>query len=522
MSGEEDGGPAAQPGTVFILAPGRDGELSCRVLGAQGRRCHRCRDAAELQRVLDDEAGALLVAEEALTRPLTLWLREHARVQPAWSDLPVIVVAQERGRPLDPGALAALGNVTLLTRPMAVADLASAVASALRARHRQFQVRQLLAQQREEARRKDDFLAMLAHELRNPLSPVRYAAQALRSVSPVPRAQQLVDVIERQVAHMGRIITQLLDVSRLTRGTIALEREQVDLRDLARRCVEAREESAKARQVALRLRADHPAWLRGDETRLDQVIENLLDNAIKFSPPGSLVTVDLRVEPGWARLEVRDQGDGIAAEDLPYVFQPFVQADKSLDRARGGLGLGLAMVKGLVELHGGRVEVHSQVGGGSCFRLWLPLAAPPAAQPAQRPADEAGDASQRPLRVLVAEDNEDAADTLRTLLELSGHEVFLAHTGPDAVAAARAQVPDVLLCDIGLPGMSGYEVARTLRDEPSLSGLRMIAITGYGTAQDREAATGAGFDRHFAKPVDPTMVLQELRRLAEEPSAQRA
>jgi signal transduction histidine kinase/ActR/RegA family two-component response regulator len=501
-----------QLATVFILAPGRDGELSCRVLGSQGRHCHRCRDAAELQEKLSQDVGALLLAEEALTAPLSLWLREWVRAQPPWSDLPVIVVAQERDRPLGAGSLAALGNVTVLTRPMAVADLTSAVASALRARRHQFQVRELLEQQREEGRRKDDFLAMLAHELRNPLTPVRYAAHGLRAESTSPRAQQLLAVVERQVAHMGSIITHLLDVSRLTRGTIVLERHALDLRELVRQCVDARRESADDRQVTLELSASEPAWVDGDATRLDQVVENLLDNAIKFSPSGGRVLLEVRAVDGWAWLEVSDEGDGIRAEDLPYLFQPFVQADRSLDRSRGGIGLGLAMVKGLVELHGGRVEVRSEgAGRGSRFRVWLPLVAAPQAEDERAPAAADGSA-RRTAHILLAEDNEDAADTLRMLLEVSGHKVDVAHTGPAAIAAARALAPDILLCDIGLPGASGYDVARTLRAEPSLAAMWMVAITGYGTTQDQQAAHSAGFDRHFAKPLDPAQLLAEVDR----------
>jgi signal transduction histidine kinase/ActR/RegA family two-component response regulator len=500
-------------GTVVVLAPGRDGELSCRVLAAQGRHCHRCRDAAEVQSVLGDEAGALLLSEEVLTRGFLGWLQEHARRQPAWSDLPVLVVAQQRGRHVDPAILGGWGNVTVLTRPMAVADLTSAVASALRARHRQFQVRDLLAQQEAEARRKDDFLAMLAHELRNPLSPVRYAAHALRALASAPRARHLVDVIERQVGHMGRIITQLLDISRLTRGSFVLDRAPLDLAELVRRCGEAREEGARARDVALEMRVDGPAWIDGDETRLHQVVDNLLDNALKFSPPGTRVLLQLQLAGELAQVEVCDEGDGIGPEDLPHVFQPFVQADRSLERARGGLGLGLAMVKGLVELHGGRVDVRSEVGRGSCFRVRLPLGAVPRPHEARAPLDETAPSGRR-LRILIAEDNVDAAETMRTLLDLSGYETHVAHDGADAVRAAREHAPDVLLCDIGLPGMSGYEVGRTLRSDPALAHMVMMAITGYGTAEDARAAHAAGFHRHFAKPVDPSTVLDELRGMA--------
>lgn len=505
----------APSATVYVLAPGRDGELSCRLLAQAGRPCKRCRHEADLRALLvaDEDAGAVLLAEESLSPTLVAWLRARVLAQPAWSDLPLIVVAQHAHRSPDPARLAALGNVTVLTRPMAMGDLLSAVASALRARGRQFQVRLLLRQQAEEARRKDDFLAMLAHELRNPLAPVRYAAHALRAQAGSPRVAQLTDVVERQVAHMGNIIARLLDVSRLTRGAIVLDREPLDFAELVARCVQAHEAAAGQRGIRLLCDAAAPAWVDGDATRLRQVVENLVDNAIKFSPDGSVVRLSLRAAAGEVVLAVADEGDGIAAADLPFVFQPFVQADRSLERARGGLGLGLAMVKGVTELHGGRVDARSEgPGRGSRFSLSLPLAElAEAAEAAETPVAAA--AGPRGLRVLLAEDNVDAAETLKMLLELAGYQVALAHSGPAAVAAARNQPPDVLLCDIGLPGMSGYEVARTLRADAAFAGTLLVAVTGYGTERDRLAARDAGFDRHFAKPVDPDEMFSTLQLL---------
>lgn len=505
---------AEDKAAVHVFAPGRDGELSCRVLTAEGIRCYRCRDAADLQRTLTEETGALLLAEETLTPPVAEWLRSSVRLQPVWSDLPVIVVAQQNRHGLAQEMLACFGNVTILTRPMAVPDLISTTRSALRARQRQLQVRQLLAQQREEARRKDEFLAMLAHELRNPLSPVRYAAQALRAEASSPRALNLVEIIERQVGHMSRIITQLVDVTRLTRGMVALARAPLDLVELARRCVDARQSAARDRAVALDLQVQGPAWADADLTRMDQVIENLLDNAIKFSPSGSRVVVEVGARDGWAHIAVHDQGDGIAAEEMPYLFQPFVQADKSLDRARGGIGLGLTTVKALMELHGGRVSAQSEgPGRGSSFHVRLPSIAPPTKAAADAAQDEPSLAARGEVHVLLAEDNSDAAEVLCMLLQGFGYRVSVAASGPAAVDAARRERPDALLCDIGLPGMSGYEVARTLRTDPALADILMIAITGYGGREDRDAACEAGFNMHLAKPADPMLLLRELSKL---------
>ncbi|MCG2592338.1 ATP-binding protein [Ramlibacter sp. XY19] len=509
--------PRDEQAEVLVLAPGRDGELSCRVLHDHGHRCRRCRDADDLRDQLCDEAGALLIAEEVMTAPLVAWLQARLQHQPAWSDLPILVVAQREQVSPAPARLAALGNVTLLTRPMALGDLATAVASALRARDRQFQVRRLLDQQREEARRKDEFLAMLAHELRNPLTPVRYAARALGAEAATPRQRHLTEVVERQVAHMGSVISQLLDVSRLTRGKIELDRAPLDLADLARRCAEAHQGSAVQREVRLEVDAPQPVWVDGDATRLGQVVENLLDNAIKFSPPGTRVLLEVARAGGQASLAVTDEGDGIQPADLAYVFQPFVQADRTLDRARGGLGLGLAMVNELVKLHDGEVQALSDgQGRGSRFVVTLPACDPPQEETADEAATSDGSAPDpggQKLHVLLAEDNEDAAETLRMLLEFSGYEVRVAHSGPEAVAAARERRPDALLCDIGLPGMSGYDVARELRTDPGMADTLFMALTGYGTAEDKAAALEAGFDLHLAKPVDPELVFRELERL---------
>ena len=504
--------PTVQVGPVHVLAPGRDGELACRVLAAQGIACARSRNPEALRHSLSDDTGAVLLAEEEVDQGLLRWLRDLIQCQPPWSDLPVLVVVQQHRHRLPAQVLSALGNVTILTRPMAVPDLISTVGSALRARARQFEVRQLLAQQAEQGRRKDEFLAMLAHELRNPLAPVRYAAHALRGEALSPRALHLTDVIERQVGHMGRLIAQLVDVSRLTRGLIRLDRAPMDLCALARSCLEAREAAARDAGVSLRLQAHAPVWVDGDATRLKQVLENLLDNAIKFSPAGSEVVVEAGVRDRWAALEVRDQGDGIQAADIPHVFQPLVQADRSLDRAGGGIGLGLAMVKGLVELHGGRVSVKSDgASRGSSFFVELPSIAAPAQ--AAAPSPDAPLAANGCVRVLLAEDNTDAADILRMLLESYGYTVSVASSGPAAVQAAREERPDALLCDIGLPGMDGYEVARALRAQPGMQDLLMIAITGYAASQDRAAAAAAGFDMHLPKPVDPVLLLAELRKL---------
>jgi CheY-like chemotaxis protein/two-component sensor histidine kinase len=357
------------------------------------------------------------------------------------------------------------------------------------------------------ARHKDEFLATLAHELRNPLAPVRNALQILRlrGGDPVTRAWAT-DVLERQIQHLTHLLDDLLDVSRLTRRKIVLRRERVDLAKLVR--TEAEDHHAALEGAHLVLELDLPPtalWAEGDSTRLAQVLDNLLSNAVKFTPGGGRVTVRLTGASGQARLLVGDTGIGIAPDQLPGLFETLTQADTSLERTQGGLGLGLALVKGLVELHGGRVEAHSAgLGQGAEFVVILPLeqgrAVPAAAG--------VGDRGQS-LRILMVEDNRDGAQTLQTLLQLAGHEVALACTGPDGVALALQFHPDVVLCDLGLPGMDGFAVARALRQNPATARSRLIVLSGYGQEEDRRKSREAGFDLHLTKPVDPF----ELERL---------
>jgi signal transduction histidine kinase/CheY-like chemotaxis protein len=498
--------------TVLIYAVGRDAALTEKVLHESGHRCEVCTDDDALLSRISPETGAVLLAEELLSQALAGRLEAAVRAQPPWSDLPLLLVARTSTLALPPGAVGRLGNVAILTRPMGLDALASAVRSALRARHRQFEVRDLLLQQHEQAQRKDQFLAMLAHELRNPLAPIRYAAHMLQLEGlSADKVAQLAHLVERQIGHMGRIIDQLLDVSRVTQGLIRLDKTRMDLAQLARDAVLAQSIPAGAKQVQLTSRIDGPVWITGDPTRLKQVIDNLIDNAVKFSPTGQAVHVELRQEGQQIVLQVIDKGDGIEPGLLPLLFEPFIQADRSLDRSRGGLGLGLALVKGLVELHGGTVSAESQgPGTGSAFTVTLP--ADFLAEPAQAPAPEQA-GTQKSLRVLVAEDNPDTADTLRMILEGYGYQVWVASSGPAAVETARRIRPDALVCDIGLPGMSGYDVAKALRKDPTIAPL-MIAVTGYSSPEDKATAMAAGFHLHLPKPVAPAELLSQLRKSA--------
>jgi two-component system CheB/CheR fusion protein len=363
-------------------------------------------------------------------------------------------------------------------------------------------------------RRKDEFLAMLGHELRNPLTPILNCLHVMRRYQPGgSEFEANRRILERQVRHMGRLVDDLLDISRITRGKIQLRVEPVELAGVVERAVAATRPLVEGRRHDLRVALPaEPVWLEADPTRLEQVLANLLNNATKYTEPGGRIELTAAREGREVVLRVRDNGIGITPDLLPRVFELFMQADRSLDRAQGGLGIGLTLVHRLVELHGGRVEAHSAgPGRGSEFIVRLPLPAGSASP--QTPADEAppepASPGRRSTRVLVVDDNRDSAESLAMMFGLDGHEVHLAYDGPAAVEAALAYRPEVIFLDIGLPGLDGYEVARRLRGMPELAGVLLVAMTGYGQEEDRRRCRDAGFDLHLVKPVDP-VTLREL------------
>jgi signal transduction histidine kinase len=358
-------------------------------------------------------------------------------------------------------------------------------------------------------RRKDEFLAMLAHELRNPLAPVRNGLQILRLAGTNPQVvAQTRDMIDRQVQHLARLVDDLMDVSRISRGRIELRKQPVDLAEVAGRAVEEARPLIESRKHRLTVaHRSGPARVSADPVRLTQVVANLLNNAAKYTDEGGEITLTVERDGEHAIVRVRDSGVGISPEMLSRVFELFTQVDSTLDRAQGGLGIGLTLVRSLVEMHGGLVEVSSEgVGRGSEFVVRLPAIAD-----GQRsvPVESADDGPVVPRRVLVVDDNEDSADSLATLLQLGGHEVETAHNGLRALEAAGAFSPEVVLLDIGLPGMSGFEVARALRERRDTRDALIVAMTGYGQETDRERSRDAGFDFHLVKPLDP----KDLRRL---------
>jgi PAS domain S-box-containing protein len=358
---------------------------------------------------------------------------------------------------------------------------------------------------RDADRRKDEFLATLAHELRNPLAPIRTAAQILGS--PKLAAHQLQwahNVIQRQVGHMALLLDDLLDIARITRGKLEVRKERVPLREVVDSAVEAARPllDGKHHHFGVTLPAQD-LWLDADPLRLSQVLSNLLTNSAKYTDPGGHIELSVSVQDRLLCLSVRDDGIGIAPESLNRIFEMFSQVDSASARTEGGLGIGLALVKGIVDLHGGTVGAQSAGPGlGSEFIVRLPLAPVDTAGPT--PGD--GDASPLTvagLRVIVADDNKDAADALAMLLELSGHEVRVAHGGRAALSFAQTFRPDVAILDIGMPDLSGYDVAAQLRREPWGESILLIALTGWGRDDDRQRARAAGFDHHMTKPVNP-------------------
>jgi len=387
-------------------------------------------------------------------------------------------------------------------------------------------VRQRADELAELDRRKDEFLAMLSHELRNPLSPILNAALLLRLHSnrnrlqgiENPVVQQSANIIERQVGQLVRIVDELLEVSRITTGRIQLHPERIAVGVVVENALAT--VRSLIEQHKHELTVSLPAqeiWLHADAARLEQVVVNLLTNAAKYTDPGGHIWVTVQQAGEEAVLRVRDTGVGIAPEILPRIFDLFTQAERSLDRSQGGLGIGLALVQRLVEMHGGTVAASSALGQGSEFVVRLPVVPPP--QPrASSPATETAQPAGPSLRVLVVDDNVDTVTTLALLVQESGHEVRTAYDGSAVLEAALDYRPNLVLLDIGLPGLNGFEVAKRLRQQPALQNAVLVAMTGYGRESDRQRSQEAGFDHHLVKPGDFGKVLQILTTLSELPA----
>jgi signal transduction histidine kinase len=370
---------------------------------------------------------------------------------------------------------------------------------------------------REMDRRKDEFLAILAHELRIPLGPIRNAVELLRSLDPhvSPAQENARRVILRQTDHMVRLVDDLLDVSRISQGKIALRRAPLELGGLLRSAVETAEPNVAGRQHVLTVQLpEQEIWVDGDSVRLAQIVGNLLNNAAKFTPPGGKIALAACVEDGHAVIRVSDNGIGIDPDQAGSIFDLFAQAGHSPDRVQDGLGIGLSLVRTLVNLHGGDVRVESRgLGEGATFEVRLPMLA--LTPQADTPDGHAAEPAKRTdtYRILVVDDNMDSAEIVCALLQFAGHEVHMAHHGAGAIEAALRLAPDVIFLDIGLPDMSGVEVAEKMRGYPQLQKTILVALTGYGQDKDRVGAMAAGFNRHLTKPVNMETLNETVRTL---------
>ena len=499
---------------VLLLTPtGKDAQLISKLLLRAGCEVLVCEHAEHLCHEIATGAAAVIVAEEGLPGQAVGSLARALNGQPAWSDLPVIVLTAGGKTTRHSAKLAEtfkeMVNLAFLERPLRMLTLVSAVRAACRARDRQYQIRSLLGQAADEVRKRDRFIAMLGHELRNPLAAIRTSIEIINHFGcqePSLISDQC-EVIDRQSKHMARLVDDLLDVARLTSGRVSLTKSPIDLRDVVSRSVQVLRLAAAGDNHSFSINLpQEPVVVEGDAVRLEQVFGNILSNSVRYSRPGGKIEIKLETAGGAAAVRIKDEGDGIEPELLPQIFEPFVQSSQPLARRSGGLGLGLAVVRSLVELHGGVVAVASKgKGAGSEFTVTLPYTAGlnlPSA------SADANGRVVRPKKILVVEDNADARKSLSDLLRLMEHEVFEAEDGSAGLEKLVSLRPDFALIDIGLPRLTGYEVVAEARPRLRHSTV-MVAITGYGQAEDRERAIAAGFDAHLVKPID----LEQLAEL---------
>lgn len=491
-------------------ATARDDAMTVRELERAGIAAHPCPDVASVVVELGRGAGALLLAEECLADPDAPHLLESLLRQPPWSDLPLLVLARHGA---DSNAIAdalSLGaNVTVLERPIRVAALVSAVRSSLRGRRRQYEMRDLLLGLQQSDQRKNEFLATLAHELRNPLAPIRSCVGILQRQA--GESAPVLDVMERQVHHMVRLVDDLLELSRITSGKVELRMEDVELSTVVEAAIETSRPLVERGRHSFNARVpEEPVYLHADPVRLAQVLSNLVNNAARYTDPGGRIELEAHVDGDEIVVTVSDNGTGISAESLAGVFDMFSQANSRDIRAQHGLGIGLSLVRKLVEMHDGSASARSDGPGlGSEFEVRLPRVSPPAEQP----APDAPSTERIAHRVLVVDDNRDAADSLATLLGMVGAEVEVAYDGPHALRLVESFHPRVAVLDLGMPGMSGLDVARRIRREHDADDCALIALTGWGQEADRRLTRAAGFSHHLTKPVDFAEIQAVLSRL---------
>jgi signal transduction histidine kinase/CheY-like chemotaxis protein len=517
---------------VLIFAPvGKDAPLTLEVLQRTDLAGSVCQTASELCVEFLRGAAVILLTEEALEDPGIGELMECLRSQPAWSDIPILLFADaERSeiylRTLR--LLEGLRNVVLLERPIRLGAALSLIRSAMRGRHRQYELRDLLkalADAREEAekanRLKDEFLATLSHELRTPLNAILGWTTMLRDGNVQPRhVMRALDTIHRNATAQVQIVNDLLDVSRIVRGNVQLTPKLLPLGPLVTLAIESITPAAEAKGVTIASSLGaQPVFVWADHDRMQQVFWNLLANAVKFTPPSGRVDVSLHVEGSEVRISVADTGTGIAPTFLPHVFERFRQADGSSTREHGGLGLGLSIVRHLVELHGGRMKVDSAgLNQGSTFSVYLPYRQAEQRVPMPAPIERRTRARMLDLdgaHILIVDDERDARDLMRAMLADTGARISEADSAEEALRVFAEDRPDIMLGDVAMPAQDGYSLMRTLRALPDGEGTRVraIAVSAYARREDRQQALKAGFNDHVCKPVQADDLFDALERV---------
>ena len=517
VSGNED--------RILILpTTTRDGEAIQRLFRGAEIQSLICENLRSLCNQMSHGLAGMIVAQEILQGDVGSYLKTALDSQPSWSDIPVIVLSP-RGPDVtgDLADLALRHNLLFVQRPAELRTFLSTVKSVIRDRRRQYIVRDQLLKQHQHAnelatadRRKDEFLAVLAHELRNPLSPIRTGIDCLLvgEVDEQVSRQDILPMMSRQVNQMVRLIDDLLDVSRISRGKLQLQKTRIELSDVIRSAIETARSQIESAQHDLHVTLPGiPVWLNGDAVRLAQVFSNLLNNSAKYTDPGGRIELRAEAQGNHIEIAVSDTGVGIPVDMLDSIFDMFTQVGSSLERSRGGLGLGLTLVKKLVELHGGTITAASNgLGQGSQFTVTLPVAD---AQQSTRATEQVPTYSGRPLRIVIADDNVDAAATLAGLLKRLGHSADVVHDGQSAVDAVDRLRPDVAIIDIGMPVLNGYEVAAQLRAcLPAGHRVYLAALTGWGQEDARHKAVTAGFDTHLVKPISAATLVTVLQRAA--------
>lgn len=503
---------------VLVLAPtGRDADLARRVLSQAGVDALALRDMESLCQAAAAGASALLITDEALQREALDCLLEWMENQPAWSDLPLLFLVSSQT--VAEQLLQAFGtkaSVTILERPIRLTTFTSAVRASMSARRRQYEVRDLVGKLEAANRLKDEFLATLSHELRSPLNSIVGNAEILlrtATTQPIPLIRRCAESIERNASAQARLISDLLDLSRMQTGKFTLDQQLISLSAAVNDAIETLQEEVRAKHIRLDVElGSEVLWVNADTVRIEQIVWNLLNNSIKFTPEGGRITIRLTAEDNEAKLVIEDTGQGIDPKFLPHIFDMFRQADARITRTHGGMGIGLALVRQLVELHGGRIEAASEgLGHGAHFTIRLPLES--VEEATENPQLQIEGGKLNDLQILVVDDTPDSADMLHMLLTLEGAKVQTAASGNEALQITATKDFDLIISDVGMPEMDGYQFLRELRKRFPDAKPPAIAVTGFGRDVDIERAQAAGFASHITKPVQLESLVAIIERL---------